>query len=652
MHFASWASLWFGLTLPAILVLYILKRRYTDTPVSSHLLWNRVLRESEANRPWQRLRRNLLLLLQLAAAALLVLAAMQPYVLVRGTAKGHVVLVMDLSASMTAYLPATAEGAAKPADSRLEEAKRQALADWANPGASRITLIGMGEEPELLLTEEKQPARIRNAIGNLSPSYGKTAYREALSLAAALTANDKDGEIIVYTDAQWPEAIEGLTYHVPVQLRQIGSSSSGNLAVTQFGIATSSGQEEAGTYRAVASVRNESQAERRFTLTVYAGKDPVDSREYTLGPGEQGGYAFDRLPSAETYKVQVAGSGAGDDYTLDNTLYAFPEKSGRKQVLLVTEGNLFLEKALALTGAEVTKSAPGDTPPTVKDELDFIVLDGFKPDPARTEWASLLASKPVWSLPSSSTGSPTSLTTEPPEVVDHPVTDHISFSEAHVSAVRETAAPAWSKPLITAGGAPLLLAGTENGQPRLLFTFSLQESDLPLRPEFPVLVQNAADWLSASGNQSLGRVLSGAPIDLALSAKTVSALWVRMESKDSGAMLPEGEAGGITPNGQTAPAYPGLYRLEETDAEGQVRNTYLEVVPDSAEALQTIPTPLLPGANGSPSSEVGTETDTGVNGTPIQDSNRSPLPLLSAFALAALLIIFVEWGVYRRGNTL
>ena len=92
MGIALWSGLWFGLAIPAILLMYLFKRKYIDTTVSSHLLWNHVLRNIEANRPWQKLQNRLLLWLQLLAAALLVFALMAPYLWVQGGSK-HTIVV-------------------------------------------------------------------------------------------------------------------------------------------------------------------------------------------------------------------------------------------------------------------------------------------------------------------------------------------------------------------------------------------------------------------------------------------------------------------------------------------------------------------------------------------------------------------------------
>src|SRR6187551_1537704 len=75
----------------------MLRLRRPERDVSSTFLWQHLVRDVEANAPWQRLRRSLLLLLQLLCALLLVAA------LVRPAALAHdLVLVVDASASMSA----------------------------------------------------------------------------------------------------------------------------------------------------------------------------------------------------------------------------------------------------------------------------------------------------------------------------------------------------------------------------------------------------------------------------------------------------------------------------------------------------------------------------------------------------------------------
>ena len=55
-------------SLGVILALYLLKRRYQDYPVASTFLWEKALRDTAASHPFQKLRKNPLLPLQLLLA--------------------------------------------------------------------------------------------------------------------------------------------------------------------------------------------------------------------------------------------------------------------------------------------------------------------------------------------------------------------------------------------------------------------------------------------------------------------------------------------------------------------------------------------------------------------------------------------------------
>ena len=74
-----------GLALLApIIAMYLLKRRRDEVAVSSVYLWERVVQDMEANAPWQKLRRNLLLLLQLLFLLAAIFGLARPFLLTAG----------------------------------------------------------------------------------------------------------------------------------------------------------------------------------------------------------------------------------------------------------------------------------------------------------------------------------------------------------------------------------------------------------------------------------------------------------------------------------------------------------------------------------------------------------------------------------------
>src|SRR3954463_4815845 len=122
MNFLAPTAFFFALLLPVVIVFYLLKRRRVVKLVSSTLLWQKFLAETQASAPFQKLRRNWLLLLQILLLLLAVLALSRPYFATKAKSSELRVLILDASASMQS----TDE-----TPSRFEKARKQAL-EWVN----------------------------------------------------------------------------------------------------------------------------------------------------------------------------------------------------------------------------------------------------------------------------------------------------------------------------------------------------------------------------------------------------------------------------------------------------------------------------------------------------------------------------------------
>ena len=86
--------------IPVIILLYLLKQKAKDEPFSSTMLWQEIYKNLEAKTPFEKLKQNILMYLQLLLMLLLILALMAPIWKKGGAAQENVVLVMDNSASM------------------------------------------------------------------------------------------------------------------------------------------------------------------------------------------------------------------------------------------------------------------------------------------------------------------------------------------------------------------------------------------------------------------------------------------------------------------------------------------------------------------------------------------------------------------------
>src|SRR5947209_1487497 len=85
-----------------IILMYVLKLRRQEFVVPSTFLWRQVLQDVQANAPWQRLRFNILLLLQLLALAALVFALARPAYSRSNVIAGDVIVIVDQSYGMQA----------------------------------------------------------------------------------------------------------------------------------------------------------------------------------------------------------------------------------------------------------------------------------------------------------------------------------------------------------------------------------------------------------------------------------------------------------------------------------------------------------------------------------------------------------------------
>src|SRR5438045_1459686 len=79
MNLLAPVGLALAVTLPIVVIFYLLKVRRHDEEISSTFLWNDLIRDLAAHEPLQRLKWSLLLVLQLIGLALFAVAVARPF---------------------------------------------------------------------------------------------------------------------------------------------------------------------------------------------------------------------------------------------------------------------------------------------------------------------------------------------------------------------------------------------------------------------------------------------------------------------------------------------------------------------------------------------------------------------------------------------
>lgn len=257
----TWLTPWTGALLaaaviPPLILLYFLKLRRRTQPIACTLLWKRSVEDLQANAPFQRLRRNILLLLQLLALILLILSVMQPQVQAGEQSGGKTVIIIDNSASMTATDAPGTPGTPGSGMTRLEQAKQLARQRVeaiysgglfaGSPGETMI--IAFSDRAEIYSRFSSVRQQLIAAIDRIEPTHGETRIAEALQLARAYTTNVVDimGEARPTADPAHIELFsdgniadlgdhvlrvgEAMTFHA------IGTSDADNVAIANIAV--------------------------------------------------------------------------------------------------------------------------------------------------------------------------------------------------------------------------------------------------------------------------------------------------------------------------------------------------------------------------------------------------------------------------------
>jgi Ca-activated chloride channel homolog len=478
--------LWFLLATLAIpiILLYMLKLRRKQVQVSSTFLWEQLLREQQANAPWQKLKRNLLLILQLLILAALIFALARPALQVPTVASGSVIVLLDASASMNAT---------DVSPSRFDSAKESvnSIINGLN-SASALTLILVGETPEILVASESDKTLLKAALNRSKVTQGSADWQAAFALAAGATRSDAlESTILIVSDGGLPKS-ELPALPGEVQFLPIGSASD-NVAISALALRPTE-----STPELFAQVTNYSDTTKTILLSFYFGDELFTAHQLTILPGGSESMTLDNIEDiAGVYKAQISNpqpNQALDSLSIDDTAFAVYQSTASRRVLLVSTGNLFLEQALAsLPNIQAFRALPTEdgSIQISKDPFDLYVFDGIIP--TELPAGNLLFINPPVNPYFVVGGTIEQINSG--EVIEHPLTRYLDWSNVHILKAKQVETPQWAETLVQTAENPLVFAGQTNGQRIASINFDLRESDLPLQIAFPILFSNLTNYL-------------------------------------------------------------------------------------------------------------------------------------------------------------
>ena len=486
--------------IPIVILLYLLKLRRTEMLISSTMLWRKSLQDLTANAPFQKLRKNLLLLLQVLVLLLLVFALARPFLRSEGVRGHSICLLIDRSASMQVR---------EREATRLELAKREAR-NIVNDlrGGDKMMIVTFAENSDVLCELTDDRFRLRQAINSIQPSDTRTNIRDALLVAHSLKLTAPDLRLIIVSDGNISDHEELGARAFDLSFLQVGESTN-NAGIVSFSTRKPLGG--TGECQSFILVHNESSEPLDTTLSLYFNDATLAVEEVHAPPGgdHEVVFAHPDLGSG----ILRAALDHDDDLPVDDEARLALRPTATIRALLVAEsgstGEYFLKRVMLLD-PRVELSAIEPSNYSVTDEYDLTIFNGYAPEELPPGSLLFINAVPP------GVGVEAGGTIENPPVLakdpEHPVMRFLNPANVGIRKAMELIAPEGSRELISTTGGPLLADVSRGGQQILVVAFGIEDSDWPLKLSFPLFVQNLLAWVPRSGIAAETSIITGRPI--------------------------------------------------------------------------------------------------------------------------------------------
>ncbi len=500
--------LWWAVPVVAFIVLlYLLKIRRRTVKVPAVFLFPRITTDVRANALWQRLRFHWLMVLQILVAILLISALARPAIKGRGFQGQTVVFVLDASASMNSR-------DVKP--SRFVEAKRR-IERWLSDlrPSDQSALILAASEPRVIAPLSHDHSRLRRLLDNLKPTDAPADIGAALRLAAALVANRSNATVVLVSDGSFPPVTDFSPGSAKLAYEAVGNSDN------NAGFVVMDAQRRDNQVRLFVGLRNFSEKPLKGTLNLLTDGKLSAAKEVTLQPKQVVGETI--LVPATTKQVTVRWECPDDVLPSDDEITFVGIGRQSIRILLVSSGNFFLERALALEPDCIVDKAP-QVPETERGDgaggrYDVVIFDGTKPEPVKA--------KAVWLIGVADGEFVRKVgMDEQPMVVawerEHPVLRFVDLSAVLIDKALKIELAPWARSIADAKETSLFAVGERANKRWLFIGFNLLDSDFPLRVGFPIFVANALRWSVGGQRWEQGFVVkSGSVVTLTVPSQQV-----------------------------------------------------------------------------------------------------------------------------------
>lgn len=660
-----------AVAVPALLILYFLRLKRRDLEVSSTLLWKKAVQDLQANAPFQRLRRNILLLLQLLVLAAALVGVAQPQWKGAIGAAEKSVLLIDRSASMST-MDESVDG--KPA-SRLDKAKSAALKFidempagglFESSGAAEALVISFDSSAEVVQTFTSNKAQLRAAVEKISPSDTGTSIDEAVRLATAyvgpkvvenigMTAG---APLYIHSDGGIPD-VSKIQLHpdTRIEYRAVGKPETWNVGITA--LRAQRPYDSPNQLAVFVGLQSTDPAEHSADIELTVAGTVAAVKAVKLGAAKRGevstgGVVF-RLerPEGAVISARIVGD---DSLKTDNDARIVVPPAKRLSVALVTAGNMFLESALgglALNKADIL--TPAQFGEIVKQgktgDYDVFIMD--RVNPARPTGTGELGPMPpgqylVFGVVPPMRGVTLLAAADEdnaqPDVPadwvrDHPALELVSLDALVVAKPMKVGASEGVKVIARGTAGPMIIEAAEGPTKALVVCFDPLNSNWPFDVGYVLFLASAVAYLGEDGAAGEQQISVGELITTDMPEGVARARMSAPPSQDTGAELVTGQDGRVS-YGPTRKV--GLYEVSWSGTPGP------RDVVESGRAVRRFAVNLFDSAESNVGTRAALDLPAGTVKAQAAAASKGMQNLWPWLLLGAIAIVMLEWLVYNR----
>lgn len=528
-----------GMIPPLIVLLYFLKLRRSPVEVPSTYLWLKTIEDMHVNSIWQRLRNNLLLLLQLLAVLLAMLAVLRPGCEGEQLVGERFIFVIDQSASMSAT-------DATDRKTRLDRAKQQttALIDRMKRDDSAM-VISFSDRAIVQQSYTKNKSLLKRKVNEIQQTQRTSDLNEALLAASGLANPGSTSDRENALDVQVAEALEATLYlfsdgavkevpkfslgNLTAEYRPIGAPDPPpNVGITAFSL---NDQIEIGEQVQVfARLQNSGMTDASVDLELFVNDQLRDAKAQvkvpSLGSTSLNFDLTDLMAGLEEpapIRLQIENE---DVYMQDNIAHCILNPPRMVNVLIITDYNQYLQLVTKTDRISKLAQVQFENRSYLKDKTyleratlghyDLIIYDQCAPEtpPAcnAVYWAAVPRNG-AWQTNEN-------LEVTPITDVDsaHPLMYAVAMGEVNILSSQTLSGPQGSIALIETSKGAVMMIGPREGYEDLVIGFPLIEysasgaitnnSDWPRKLSFPLFVQNLLTYLGGGSRLSASRNIS------------------------------------------------------------------------------------------------------------------------------------------------